>query len=82
MSIRAYKPTYEGKKSSRPFSIVSLESLREVLYKPQLPKAPHYKTDKELRKGIIAAHGCKIYIEKILITLLTKPSEELTSALL
>ena len=46
--------------------------LLEALYKPQLPKASHYKRDKEMRKGNIAAHGCKIYIEKILITLSTK----------
>ena len=45
--------------------------LREALYKPQLSKASHYKRDKEMRKGNIAAHGCKIYIEKILITLST-----------
>ena len=43
--------------------------LREALYKPQLPKASHYKRDKEMRKGNIAPHGCKIYKEKILITL-------------
>ena len=47
-------------------------SLREALCKPQLLKASHYKRDKEMRKGNIAAHGCKIYIEKILITLSTK----------
>ena len=46
--------------------------LREVLYKPQLPKASHYKRDKEMRKRNIASHGCKNYIEKILITLSTK----------
>ena len=45
--------------------------LREALYKPQLSKASLYKRDKEMRKGNIAAHGCKIYIEKILITLST-----------
>ena len=46
--------------------------LREALCKPQLLKASHYKRDKEMRKGNIAAHGCKIYIENILITLSTK----------
>ena len=45
--------------------------LREALYKPLLSKASHYKRDKEIRKGNIAAHGCKIYIEKTLITLST-----------
>ena len=44
----------------------------EALFKPQLRKASHYKKDKEILKGNIAAHGCKIYIEKILITLSTK----------
>ena len=56
--------------------------LCEVFYKPQLPKASHYKRDKEMRKGNTAAHGCKIYMEQILITLSTKPPIELTSTLL
>ena len=38
--------------------------LLEALLKSQLPKASHYKRAKEMRKGNIAAHGCKIYIEK------------------
>ena len=46
--------------------------LLEALLKSQLPKASHYKRAKEMRKGNIAAHGCKIYIEKDLITLSTK----------
>ena len=76
MSTRAYKPLYEGQKTSRPFSIVSLKSLMHLLkalFKPQLPKAFHCKRDKEMRKENIAAHRCKIYIEKTLITLSTKP---------
>ena len=46
--------------------------LLEALFKSQLPKASHYKRAKEIRKGNITAHGCKIYIEKNLITLSTK----------
>ena len=34
--------------------------LLEALFKPQLPKAFHYNKDKEMRKGNIATHGCKI----------------------
>ena len=46
--------------------------LRDTLYKPQLLKASHYKRDKEMRKGNIAAHEYKIYVKKRLITLSTK----------
>ena len=46
--------------------------LLKTLFKPQLPKASHYKRDKEMREGNIATHGWKIYIEKILRTLSTK----------
>ena len=46
--------------------------LLEALFKPQLPKVYHDKRDKEMRKGNITTHGCKIYIEKVLITPSTK----------
>ena len=76
MCSRAYKPIYGRKKNITTFQYCQsrkpIMCLRDVLYKPQLPKASHYKRDKEMRKRNIASHGCKNYIEKILITLSTK----------
>ena len=46
--------------------------LLEALFKSQQPKVSRYKRVNEMRKGNIAAHGCKIYNEKKLITLSTK----------
>ena len=55
----------------------------EVLYKPQLPKASHCKRDKEMRKRKYCCSWMyKTYMENFMITLSTKPSIELTSALL
>ena len=57
MSNRAYKLKYEGKKNITTFQYCQsrkpIMRLREVLYKPQLPKASHYKRDKQCEKEIL-----------------------------
>ena len=45
-----------------------LSVLFETLLKLQLQKASHYKRHKEIQQGNITAHGCNIYLEKILIS--------------
>ena len=53
MSSRDYKPMYQGKKH------LDLSVLLEILFKPQLQKASHYKRNKEIRQGNIKASHYK-----------------------
>ena len=59
---------YEGKKNITTFQYCQsrkpIMRLGEVLYKPQLPKASHYKKDKEMRKENIAVHGLRFISKK------------------